>query len=106
MFSSIFKNFPVFPRIFQYFSEFFSIFQYVSVFFQYYPVFPVFSRSQVDSLVEDHMFDNWDDEDFGFYDTDSDEEAGTKVCSARDYRCFFAEEQFHCKMISSKLAVL
>ena len=52
------------------------------------------------------MFDNWDDEDFGFYDTDSDEEAGTKVCSARDYRCFFAEEQFHCKIISSKLAVL
>jgi len=25
------------------------------------------------------MFENWDDEDFGFYDTDSDEETGTKV---------------------------
>ena len=54
-------------------------------YFRYYsgfPIFPVFSRSQVDSLVEDHMFDNWDDEDFGFYDTDSDEETGTKVCCA------------------------
>merc|ERR1719270_70831 len=41
--------------------------------------FFLISWSQVDSLVDDHMFENWDDEDFGFYDTDSDEEAGTKV---------------------------
>ena len=73
---NIFHCFPVFSSI-----------------FQYYSLFPVFTRSQVDSLVDDHMFENWDDGDFGFYETDSDEEAGTKVCCARAYRCFFAEEQ-------------
>ena len=67
-------------------------------FFQYYSLFPVFTRSQVDSLVDDHMFENWDDGDFGFYDTDSDEEAGTKVCTAQDYLCFFAKEKFHRKL--------
>ena len=73
---NIFHCFPVFSSI-----------------FQYYSLFPVFTRSQVDSLVDDYMFENWDDGDFGFYDTDSDEEAGTKVCSAQDYLCFFCKRK-------------
>ena len=52
------------------------------------------------------MFDNWDDEDFGFYDTDSDEETGTKVCCAQDNLCFFATEKFHRKLMSSIPKVL
>ena len=82
---NIFHCFPVFSSI-----------------FQYYSLFPVFTRSQVDSLVDDHMFD----EDFGFYDTDSDEETGTKVCCAQDNLCFFATEKFHRKLMSSIPKVL
>ena len=43
------------------------------------------------------MFDNWDDEDFGFYDTDSDEEAGTKVCVHETIDAFLQKNNFIAK---------
>ena len=37
------------------------------------------SRSKVAGEVEDDMFDNWDDEGFGDYDTGFGEEEGFEV---------------------------
>ena len=41
------------------------------------------SRSKVACEVEDDMFDNWDDEGFGDYDTDFGEEERFQVSVAK-----------------------